>query len=159
MKQIYLIITMIVIILILGIVIVVVKITKPKEIKSISYLRYSYSTGNAMNSSVVYEVKCENECILKIKPNNVSKIFTKTYTISDDDINKLIEIINTNKVYEWDGYNKSDRLVMDGNSFSFNLKTKEGTEIDAHGYMKWPKNYQKVRGEFNSLFDKYIKED
>ena len=131
---------------------------KGKEIKDIKNLHYSYSVGYAMYAYYTYDIECEDKCTIKIKPNGYPDEEAKTYDVSDDKMNDIISVLNKYEVSKWDGYNKSDKNVLDGNSFSFSLTTKDGANISAHGYMMWPKHYREVREELTSIFDSFIKE-
>ena len=66
---------------------------------------------------------------------NINKEIDSSY------LNQLSDIINDNKIYEWDGFHKSEDDVMDGYSFKLNIGYKNGETIDASGYMKYPDNY------------------
>ena len=57
-------------------------------------------------------------------------------------------------VNKWDGFNKSDKNVLDGNSFSFSYSNTDNKSIEAHGYMKWPNNYREFRDEIKALYEK-----
>ena len=166
-KRLVVILTMIVIFIILGVIILIVKLCNnnnvlitPSKIHDIQSLRYSYSTGTMVYSSVVYEMNCDknNKCTILIKPNGIPEREAKTYDMYDEDVNKVIEVLNKYDVLDWDGFKKSDPYVLDGNSFSFNLKTKDNKEVTASGYMKWPKNYHEVRDELRNIFYKYLEE-
>ncbi|MDR1565046.1 MAG: hypothetical protein LBS74_08830 [Oscillospiraceae bacterium] len=53
----------------------------------------------------------------------------------------LNKIITDNQIYKWNKFNKSERNIMDGNSFSLSVTYANGKSIIASGYMKYPKNY------------------
>ena len=36
-------------------------------------------------------------------------------------------------------------MVLDGDSFSINIKYSGDKRVDASGYMMWPKNYREVK--------------
>ena len=55
-------------------------------------------------------------------------------------------------VGSWNGFNKRNKHVLDGNSFSLSVCMGE-EEIDASGYMRWPKNYADFTNAVRQLFD------
>ena len=55
------------------------------------------------------------------------------------------------------GFNKSDRYVLDGNSFSLSISMNNDEYVSASGYMKWPKNYKEVKEELITFFSTIIK--
>ena len=145
------------IILIIGVIIFICCFkTKKIEIGEFKYFEFGYSTGYAMYSSVNYRVECEDKCIAKIKPDGLSDDDKIEVELTDEEVSKLINILNEYDVSKWNGFNKSDKNVMDGNSFHMYMKMKNDDYISASGYMKWPKNYGNVCGELDSFFDKYI---
>ena len=122
-------------------------------IDSISTLHFSYSTGTMINSQVSYDVECKKECTAAIKPDGVPTEAAKTISLNDEAIKQIIALLNDNSVVNWDGFNKSDQDVLDGNSFSFSLSANQGEiKVSAHGYMKWPDHYTEVRDGFDSIF-------
>ena len=154
MKKIWIIIiiSLLLIILISAFIIRKRKIIITKE--NLKYMHFSYSTGNMINSNVQYTIEFKKyRYFVTIKPNDIPNEEEKTLEIDDNSLNKVIDTLNKYKIYRWNNYHKVDKNVLDGNSFSFQLKTKDGKEIDASGYMKWPKDYYKVRGELDSIFD------
>ena len=130
--------------IIIGIIIVSVFLffflKKEKNITNINKVYFTYSTGNYMNASVSYEDARE-------------------YVV-DKKILKEIEIIlKQYHVAIWDNFHKYDKNVLDGNSFSFRVCFENNQEIEANGYMKWPKNYQEVKKELNEIFSNYMRDD
>ena len=127
-------------------------------INKFSYFHFSYSTGYAINSQVIYEIKCDDKCIATIKPDGVDEENSTKVELNDNDINKLISILKKYKVNKWNGFKKFNKHVMDGNSFSLYMKMNNDDYISAIGYMKWPKNYNDVKSELDSFFSKYLEE-
>lgn len=154
MKKIWILFIILIIVIIISLILVLIKRKKIEITKdSIKYMHFSYSTGNMMYSNVSYDIDYEdNKYIVTIKPSEISNEDAKIIEIDENIMQKVADILNKYKVSNWDKFHKSDRNVLDGNSFSFNLKTKDDKTIDASGYMKWPANYRNVREELNSLF-------
>jgi len=145
------------IVLIIGIIIFICCLKKEKiEIGKFKYFEFGYSNGYAMNSNILYRVDCDDKCIAKIKPNGVSDEDAIEVEINSDEISKLIKILKKYKIESWNGFKKSDRNVMDGDSFHLYMRMNNNDYISASGYMRWPKNYSNVRGELDSFFSKYI---
>lgn len=149
--------------IIIGIIIVSVFLffflKKDKNITNINKVYFTYSTGNYMNASVSYELICKDKCMLSFKDDGVSYEDAKEYEV-DKKILKEIEIIlKQYHVARWDNFHKYDKNVLDGNSFSFRVCFENDQEIEANGYMKWPKNYQEVKKELNEIFLNYMRDD
>ncbi len=165
MKTKYIVSIIIGIVIIIGVVLVICLINKKKdpvesskEIKNLKNLHYSYSVGYAMYAYNNYDIKCEESCTITIKPNGYPDEEAKTYPISDEMIEEVLNVLNKYKVSKWDGFKKSDQNVLDGNSFSFSLDTKDGDSISASGYMMWPDNYRNVKSELEEIFESLIPE-
>ena len=134
-------------------------VVKVEEIKDIKTLHYSYSVGYAMYSNCSYELKCEDDkCTIEIKPNGFPEEDARTYDVDDNSMKEIINILNKYEVSKWDGFRESDQNVLDGDSFSFILDTKDGKHISASGYMMWPDNYREVKTELKEVFDSFIRE-
>ena len=123
------------------------------EIKS---FRFSYQVGNYMNGSVAYELKLEADgsYTAKIKPNTVAEEEAKEYKVGKEFADELAAFLREHKVSRWNGFNRSDRRVLDGNGFSFSLWTTEDKNISASGYMRWPRGYSEVKAGIEELFAK-----
>ena len=150
--------------LVLLIIIIIIVVLKPFKkriiISDISKLSFSYSTGYAMYSSVLYEINYQDgKYLLKIKPDKVPDEEAKEYELDDKQIKEIIDILTKYNVSSWNGFDKVNKNVLDGNSFTFKLITKNNEEIYAHGYMKWPNNYQEVKNELNNYFMNIYKEE
>lgn len=126
---------------------------KKVEIKNIKYMHFSYSVGYAMYSNVNYDLEYKNsKYIAKIKPDGIADEEAKEVELDEKTVTKIEEVLKKYNVTSWDGFNKSDKYVLDGDSFSFSLSLKDGSYISASGYMKWPNNYREVRSELDEIF-------
>ena len=133
---------------------------KKIEITNIKSLHFSYSVSNAMYGNVSYDLKYNNSVFIAvIKPNGVSEEEAKEVDVNNEFVNSIEELLKKFEVGKWDGFNKSDKNVLDGNSFSFNIKMDNNTSIYASGYMKYPKNYSEVKKELDRMFNNLLKEE
>ena len=126
---------------------------KIKEIKDIDSFSFYYSNGYAINSDIRYKIECDTECIATIKPYGISEEDQKIVEVSSNIIDKLLDIFNEYEIIKWDGFDRYAKDVLDGDSFSFYLKTKDGIKINASGYMLWPDNYRLVRDKIDNIFN------
>ena len=137
MKTKYVIIGIIVILIIGGVFLIVKKnkekeIIKKVEIGELTSLYLGYSRGYMMNANIRYDFKYDKE-------NNTYKVIIKPYLIAEEDAlekevdesfrDKLKEILVKYEVAKWDGFDKSDPNVLDGNDFSFGAWFKDNTSI------------------------------
>ena len=130
---------------------------KNVEMKGIKSMRFTYTKGYMANAYVIYEIEYKDgKYISKIKPYGVSEEETITKEVDIKFISKMQEIFNKYEVYKWNGFNKNNKDVLDGDSFSFNLSTIDNGDITAHGYMSWPKNYSEVKSELDNLFESLL---
>ena len=125
-------------------------IKKRVVINDIKRLSYSNSGGMDINSGSSYEIICNDKCIANIKlPYEIKKT---NIEVDDKTMKEIIETLNNNDVSSWDGFDKDDKNVLDGSSFSFSVETKKGEKISAHGYMRYPKNYGLVTSKLHNIF-------
>lgn len=141
-----------ILIVVLVLVIVLLPKVKEKKIENISHLYFTYTSGYAMYSYATYIMDCDDKCIVTIKPNGVPDEEKYTKEISKEKLKEIEAKLNEYHVGRWDGFKKSDKYVLDGDSFSFNLKFNDD-EITAHGYMMWPNNYSEVKSYLVNTFN------
>ena len=123
-------------------------------VSDIKHMRFHYTKGYAMNADVSYEIECsDGECILTYKPYGIDENDAKKKKLDSETVKKIENILTKYEVARWDGFDKSAKDVLDGDSFSFSLTMKDDSSISASGYMKWPENYGNVRNELDSLFE------
>lgn len=109
---------------------------EPKEIESFEYNYGSYNGGYRK-----YKIYMEDSKRYISANGNNSINFNIEREIDKSVFDDISKIISENKIYNWDGFDKSDPDILDGYSFKLKLKYIDGEEINAKGYMKYPKNY------------------
>ena len=126
--------------------------TKIEDLKS---FHYSYSVGYYMNASISYDItkeKDSNVYLVKIKDAGMPEEEAREYTLKNEKIEEFVDLLNNTVIYKWNGFNKSDKNVMDGNSFSISINWGNQRNISAHGYMKYPTKYKEIRSKIESWF-------
>ena len=89
---------------------------------NINHIHFSYSTGNMMYANVSYDIDLEKEgYVATIKPNGVSDEAAKKVNLDKKTIEKLVNELNKYNITSWNGFKKSDKNVLDGNSFSLSI--------------------------------------
>ena len=53
----------------------------------------------------------------------------------------LFLLIICNKIYKWNGFDETDKDILDGYSFELIVKYKDDSTLKAYGYMKYPDEY------------------
>lgn len=81
-------------------------------------------------------------------------------TIVDEPVlEQLGEIVGKYRLDRWDGFDKSNKHVVDGNNFSLSVTLADGKTISAHGSNRFPDGYGDAKQEicelFEDLIDKY----
>ena len=155
MKNKWIAIVILVVLFITLISVVIYYLTRKKVVltkDNLKHIHFSYSTGNMMYANVSYDIDLKDgKYIATIKPDRVSEEASKKIELDKKTIEKLVNELNKYNITSWNGFKKSDKNVLDGNSFSFSIQTKDDNWVEASGYMMWPKNYDKVRNEFDSI--------
>ena len=127
--------------------------TKPKEIRGVRHLRFSYSCGMGITDQVYYTLdKTEEGYTAMVKPQGVDPSEPLNVPVDESFVGQVEQLLRENHVEKWYGFNKRARNIMDGIGFTFSLKLNDGSEVEAVGYMRWPDRYGNVEGGLNSLF-------
>ena len=93
--------------------------------------------------------------IASIKKDGVAEEDAKMVIISKKDVKRVENVLVKYKVNKWNGFDKVDKNVLDGDSFSLYVTFDDDTSIHAHGDMRYPENYGNVRGELDSIFNEF----
>lgn len=156
MRNKFIIVGIVVLLIILCILLLVLK--KEKKVHSISNIKsftFSYTAGYAVNSYVRYEVNLKDDkYVVTIKPLHQSEDNLKVITVDNSFMINLEKVLNKYEVSKWNGFNKTNNNVLDGDSFHLSIVMKDGESISSSGYMAWPKNYGEVKVELDNLFNK-----
>ena len=130
------------------------------KIENTKSLTFRYTVGNYINADIVYELYLiNNSYIATYKIAGIPKENQLKKEVSKETVTKIENILKKYKVYKWNGFNKSDNNVLDGNSFSFSYTNTNKKYISASGYMKYPKNYRNFKNDINSLYEELFKEE
>lgn len=76
--------------------------------------------------------------------------------LEDDTLEQLGELAGTYRVDRWDGFDKSNKRVMDGSSFTLSITLADGSTISAHGNNAFPENYSDVSSAVQTLYSKLM---
>ena len=128
---------------------------KKEPITSIRSFTFSYDSSTMMNAYTRYEISYDKKTgthTATVKPNGVPEEDASVYTVDDAFLEKLAAFLHENEVEKWDGFDKRDSRVMDGNGFNLSVWTHEDVMVRASGYMKWPKNYSEVQAGIARIF-------
>ncbi len=87
-----------------------------------------------------------------VKKPNIKMEQMRYLQVNTDFVDKLEALLNINNVAKWNGFYKTRKRVMDGSSFTLRIKMLDGVSVEAHGRMKWPKNYKQVLKGVDVLF-------
>ena len=122
-------------------------------ISDIKSFHFNYSVGYMANAYVVYEIEYKDDKYFAlVKPNGISEEDRKEIQVDKAFVSSVEEVLRKYQVEKWNGFNKSDQNVLDGDSFSLSIGNENGNYISASGYMKWPNNYSDVRKELDLIF-------
>ena len=126
---------------------------RSSRISSIKSFHFWYTTGNMVNSDVSYDLEYKNGAYrATIKPDGVQDNKAVKKKVDTEFADSLKAILEKYKVGKWNGFNKTNSMVMDGNSFTLDISMDEG-DISAHGYMSWPSGYADFKEEVITLFE------
>lgn len=146
--------------LIIILALILAMLPEEKEIENMKYFRFSYTTGYHMNASVSYEIELiDGKYIAKIKPTDIPEEDAQTIEISENEVKTIENKLSEYHVSLWNGFHKSDKNVLDGNSFSLSIRYKNNDSISASGYMMWPNNYREVRDYLDNKLGSLYKKD
>lgn len=124
-----------------------------KPLNDIVHFNFRYTYGNYRGAFVEYIVlKGDTEYGVSLKLRGDDEDNRVEFSVDADTVKRLEDILNTYKVSKWDNFNKSNKHVLDGNSFSLSVKTGSGVSVGAHGYMSYPRNYSEVKQALDDLF-------
>lgn len=127
------------------------------QLKSFSFGE-SYGLGGAVDYILVKQedgkalLKCNFFGAVSEKDKNIEKTIDAKY------LSELEQILRDNNISEWNGFDQSEDGVLDGSGFSMKIDYDDGSSISAHGYMKYPDNYDKVQDELDAFFKRLMEE-
>lgn len=124
-----------------------------RKINKISSFSFRYTTGNYMDAWEEYRLT-ENGVAYSayVKKDGIPDEQAFKAAVDGEFADKLTALLNKYNIAGWDGFQKYNKLVLDGNSFTLSVKTSDGRDIYANGYMRWPKHYREARDELTELF-------
>ena len=123
------------------------------NIENIKSFYFTYTNGYMINAYTRYHLSFEdNKYLVEIKPYGVSEEDKLETEVEKDVLEKIVNILKKYQVNKWNGFNKSDHGVMDGDSFNLSVNFLNDKAVSASGYMRWPNDYRNVRDEISDIF-------
>ncbi len=114
-----------------------------KEINS-DITSFNFGRDFGLGGYYHYQIRVEDDKVIFTKEaigmttENIEKEITKK------DLKEIQKIINEQEIYKWNGFDKTDENVLDGSGFTLSVNYSNGENIEAHGYMRYPKNFKEA---------------
>ena len=125
---------------------------KKAKITSLESLSYSFTDNMSRFGHGRLEIRLKGDTYTAtVKLVDEPDESEKTVRLAPEKVLALEELLRQYDVGSWNGFDKNNKAVLDGRSFSLSVKMAEEQEISARGYMKWPKNYSEVAGALKAL--------
>lgn len=119
----------------------------------ITQLSFHYTKGYAMYADVEYTLQSENNIYtVTIKQDGVASEDADTFVVDEAFVQEITQLLATYNVEKWYNFKKSNKHVLDGDSFSLYIKNENKESLSASGYEKWPKKYLEVKEGLDKLF-------
>ncbi len=122
---------------------------KDKKITEISYFEYHFNPGWGKSKTYIINCSNKNTCIANIKVDYEEH---NDITVNEKDMTRFINMLNKYHVGSWDGFDKRKEGWYDLNRFSLNISIQSNEKIKAKGYGYFPRNYEKLSQDLDSLF-------
>lgn len=104
---------------------------------------YSYTAEKTAQGTHIYlELNCGQHVV--------------DVTVEEDVLGELGQIAAIYRLDLWDGFDKNNKDVMDGSTFSLYMTTADGQSISAHGSNAFPNGYGAAKAEIDALFEGLI---
>ncbi len=72
--------------------------------------------------------------------------------MTEEEAEALNALVETHKLTGWNGFDKVDRLALDGTDFELRIGYEDGQEVCASGSNAFPKGYREAREAILELF-------
>jgi len=103
-------------------------------------------------NSIVLEYYIKKEIWDNVQNNyNIEKHVIRSVRKSINDYEQICDILSKLKVNRWNGFNKINKNVLDGNSFNFKLYYQNEILISAHGVNATPKDFYLLKKYLNEF--------
>ena len=122
------------------------------EILKSNDIYVSYRVTNMRDSRIYIFNINENEGKYELRRYD-DEVLVST-DMDKNDINVLKDALVSGHVNKWDGFNKSNKHVMDGEMFDFESRI-NGIKIYATGSNSFPKGYRDFYNKINNIIKKY----
>ena len=119
---------------------------------------FVYETrGMAMGSETSFSIAREGDGFTVTQSSGGGQIVRTAHAGHEVGVT-ITDILRTHNAHAWNGFAKSDPLVLDGTSFSLFIVFDDGTTISARGTNSYPKGLSAAVREIQSLFDRFLSE-
>ena len=78
--------------------------------------------------------------------------------VENSAIDRLGKLAGSCHLERWDGFDKNDKHVMDGSTFTLDITLENGSTISAHGNNRFPEQYSEVFSEIRALYDELMQQ-
>ena len=130
-----------------------------KEISALTSVSYRYESGTMMYANCSYSLQSvKGKYIAKIRPTGIPDEKAIEVEVDETVMREIEAVFQKYEVGRWDGFEKYNKHVMDGRSFSLSLKMRNGDSLYASGYMEWPENFRSVNKELDAIFMRIYRE-
>lgn len=123
------------------------------DFAGMTHFSFYYTTGNFSNAAVCYQLDlADGVYTVTVKKTGVPDENADVFTVDAAFAQRVEKCLTAYKAASWNGFDKNDKRVLDGNSFSLHIRNGAGQNFSASGYMRWPRNYSAVKNELDALF-------
>ena len=118
---------------------------------------YSHS-GSSTIEMYSYEIEDDEESGRTVVNYEFNNGFN-TYALPADEelMQQLSAVVDDHNLRKWNGFDKSNSLVMDGSGFYLRIDFSDGTQIMARGSNRYPTGYGEAVDAIDDLFLDYLK--
>jgi len=131
--------------------------------EDIRYFSFTYQVGNYDDGFKNFTLKyADGRYTASVKPPHVADENRISIEVDEAFVRELEAILTEHSVNKWNGFNKANKNVLDGNMFTLSItcgntdEYDENKRLSAHGYEKWPDGYKEVRDAVEDLFMKSV---